>query len=823
LLSAYDKIVAKMNKAGKAVQNLNAKRLSGQKLSDKEQRELKQSTIEFRKYQDAVLKADASIGRFQRNVGNYPKALGALTGLVRTLLPALGVLELFRAGLNFAKEAVALARDAKGVEFAFKEIEERTGEAKDAFLSIKQSARGLLSDLDIKKSIVEFDNFNLSVNELDTVLEFVAIRAAQTGKSFEYLRDSAIEAISKESVRRADNLGLSQKELNDRISEGATFLEAFGDIAKREIKEAGDILDDASNSQEKFNAAFENFKISAGSGFLGRLTDQFYELGVAILTSAEGLAKDKSYNEYLRDLKNSADETIPLYIRQGELTEKLNETDLKYLDTQEKLADAKRFDIGLKNKETEQLEILLAQYQGQIEAIIKYKDLLSKQNKENQKKNDISVRDIAFLKEQISLENKKLEGATNRAEAKAIQERIELYQKEIDAILGRGKATKKANEIEREKQELANAGIENATNETLAIFRLKKELEEQVKEYEKYINLFPKGSKEAQIYIDKIKNLKIALGEITAKDLIDTDGALKEINDFFSNNDFTNAISPPDEATDKWEETFTNITNVATQAFGIITALSDASFAKQFANLEAQKENSLKFAGDSAEARLQIEEQYEAKRREIDRKQAIAKKNQALFDIAINTARAVVAALTSTPPNVPLSIAVGALGGIQAALVASQEIPAFKTGVRGFEGGNAILGDGGVSEYVRTPDGNVFKTPSKDTLYNLPKGTDVFKNKSAFMTELRSMTDFNNIMFEPSLFGNQSLGDININGGGLSENVYNKGILELKNTILSQPTNEIFYNENGIDRFIKKGNARTRILNNVQHIKSRKV
>ncbi len=375
----------------------------------------------------------------------------------------------------------------------------------------------------------------------------------------------------------------------------------------------------------------------------------------------------------------------------------------------------------------------------------------------------------------------------------------------------------------REKQELANAGIENATNETLAIFRLKKELEEQVKEYEKYINLFPKGSKEAQIYIDKIKNLKIALGEITAKDLIDTDGALKEINDFFSNNDFTNAISPPDEATDKWEETFTNITNVATQAFGIITALSDASFAKQFANLEAQKENSLKFAGDSAEARLQIEEQYEAKRREIDRKQAIAKKNQALFDIAINTARAVVAALTSTPPNVPLSIAVGALGGIQAALVASQEIPAFKTGVRGFEGGNAILGDGGVSEYVRTPDGNVFKTPSKDTLYNLPKGTDVFKNKSAFMTELRSMTDFNNIMFEPSLFGNQSLGDININGGGLSKKDLSDVIGGLENTIRSQPTNEIFYNENGIDRFIKKGNARTRILNNVQHIKSRKV
>ena len=73
LVSAYDKVVAKMNKAGKAVQNLNAKRLSGQKLTDKEQRELKQSTIEFTKYQDADIKTDPSIGRFQRKDSNYPK------------------------------------------------------------------------------------------------------------------------------------------------------------------------------------------------------------------------------------------------------------------------------------------------------------------------------------------------------------------------------------------------------------------------------------------------------------------------------------------------------------------------------------------------------------------------------------------------------------------------------------------------------------------------------------------------------------------------------------------------------------------------------
>ncbi len=81
-----------MNQAGKSVQNLNAKRLSGQNLSKKEQRELRKSTLQFRKYQKAVLGADASVGRFQRNVGNYPRALGAVTGAVRSLSSALGLL-----------------------------------------------------------------------------------------------------------------------------------------------------------------------------------------------------------------------------------------------------------------------------------------------------------------------------------------------------------------------------------------------------------------------------------------------------------------------------------------------------------------------------------------------------------------------------------------------------------------------------------------------------------------------------------------------------------------------------------------------------------
>ena len=87
----YNILTAKMNAASKVVQDLNAKKLQGKKLSDVEQRELKQSTKDFQRYQKAVLGADVSVGRFQRNVGNYSKGFAGMGRSLRSLMGAFGM------------------------------------------------------------------------------------------------------------------------------------------------------------------------------------------------------------------------------------------------------------------------------------------------------------------------------------------------------------------------------------------------------------------------------------------------------------------------------------------------------------------------------------------------------------------------------------------------------------------------------------------------------------------------------------------------------------------------------------------------------------
>lgn len=90
----------------------------------------------------------------------------------------------------------------------------------------------------------------------------------------------------------------------------------------------------------------------------------------------------------------------------------------------------------------------------------------------------------------------------------------------------------------------------------------------------------------------------------------------------------------------------------------------------------------------AAARKQQIQEQLAKKEAELKRKQAISDKLKALFDIAINTAAAILKQLAATPLPVgaPFVALIAAQAAIQGALVAARPIPKFKDGVIGFNG-----------------------------------------------------------------------------------------------------------------------------------------
>jgi len=199
---------------------------------------------EFRK---GLKKVNKQVRGLNRQIGNIASAGGLLLGA-----------SLF---VNLAKDASQLAQEAKGVEFAFNRIAGSIDTLEDA----RTQTQGLLSDLDIKKSIVEFDNFGLSTEKIGTLLKFVSVTATQTGKSFDIMRNSLIEGLSKESKLRIDNLGISQMALNAELEKTPNFLEAVANIAERKVAAAGDILEEAGSQTAQFSASIIDLKVELGT------------------------------------------------------------------------------------------------------------------------------------------------------------------------------------------------------------------------------------------------------------------------------------------------------------------------------------------------------------------------------------------------------------------------------------------------------------------------------------------------------------------------------------------------------------------------------
>ena len=126
---------------------------------------------------------------------------------------------------------------------------------------------------------------------------------------------------------------------------------------------------------------------------------------------------------------------------------------------------------------------------------------------------------------------------------------------------------------------------------------------------------------------------------------------------------------------------------------------------------------------EASARRIRLEEETARKQREIKRKQAIQDKAQALFNIAIFTAQAIIAALASVPPNPVQAAAAAVTGAVQAGIVASRPIPEFYKGTEYSPEGLAYVGERG-AELIEYPDGTQ-RIATQKALEYLPEGTKV--------------------------------------------------------------------------------------------------
>lgn len=134
---------------------------------------------------------------------------------------------------------------------------------------------------------------------------------------------------------------------------------------------------------------------------------------------------------------------------------------------------------------------------------------------------------------------------------------------------------------------------------------------------------------------------------------------------------------------------------------------------------------------DAAEATAKEQEALEKKKAAFEYRKAVVQKANQIAQIGISTALGIMQALAMFPPNIPLSVFVGAMGAIQLATALAQPIKAYAEGTKGkpHPGGLAVVGDANRSELVMYGK-RAWITPDSPTLVDLPKGAEVMPDAS---------------------------------------------------------------------------------------------
>lgn len=195
----------------------------------------------------------ASIGINMKKMTAFGLAAGAAASAINGLTSAIS---------TAMTEGTRMANEMEGVRAAFKRLDQP-----GLLDNLREATHGTVNDLELMKQAVKFDNFNLSLEQMGTMLAFAQQQAKDTGQDVGYLVDSIVTGLGRKSLPILDNLGLSATEIKDRMKETGDMTQAVADIIQERMEAAGGYVETAADRAAKATADLENAMTSLGETF----------------------------------------------------------------------------------------------------------------------------------------------------------------------------------------------------------------------------------------------------------------------------------------------------------------------------------------------------------------------------------------------------------------------------------------------------------------------------------------------------------------------------------------------------------------------------
>lgn len=600
------------------------------------------------------------------------------------------------------------------------------------------------------------------------------------------------------------------------------------------------------DSGEGIISRFVRSQIWAATGVLNWLTkintaaSEYVEKGLAqgFEDTTDRLRK---LNQTLMETGRTEEEARAAIISQANVMANQANLHLQRLDEQ----------IKKEGRLTKEMQQRLAYYEAMIDAAnmvlqgdIEIQEVISGKRIVAEQRRTIAdirkeIRDLQGALEDIDV--------TDKARIKTTRDKIKALQDELNALLGLSRAERQQVEVVRnsivyfrqqirdleelrDKTARTREEFERFNNE---ILKLQNSVSKLNGEWERYLRSMQEGATpmgidlkeykaatdELEAHAEKIDKIAAA-NERRRKQELYTSRAVKEafvslgetlgvssqvVDDFFEN--LQDGFKDLESSVDSFRDIFNSATRIMAQN-------QNRHLEERLEKLRKQRDIEIEFAGDSAEARGAIEERFQRKEAAIKNRMARNEKRAAVVTSIINTATAVTKTLATLgwPAGIAPAAIIAGLGAAQTAIIAGQNIPQFKDGVRGFEGGLAILGDGGKHEPVTDRSGKLLGvSPDRPTLVNLPKGSNVYKDYEDFERDLNHTLKLNGISPLGAAVNSPVVVIRDRDNNGLTEEQMRRVMRE---SLSRMPKNVVTIDENGINKYAKKQYSKGINLNN---------
>lgn len=913
LAGAYFKLNAEHAKAARYLQDLIARGKLATQTQRAYNKEIETAQKDFDKLNQRILAADKAVGRFNRNVGNYP--MQAVKGL-KDLLSAFGIAGGLQLFAQISKDIFNTTKEIQSMDMALKQVTQ-TQElyaTSQMFLSRIAEAYGA----DLGKLTQQFTQFYVSAkdkisgNQIENIFESITKAAATMGLSTqqqerafmalnqmmskgkiqaEELRGQLGEALPGALGIMAKAVGVSEKRLGEMMKAGqllaADVLPKFAEqLEKTYGIENVNRVETLAAAQARYTNAWRDFVrgLDEDGNKLSNFMKKAIGVGTDLLVGISRLAESDqaTRNRILKTLQESGfNQTLTYYKSLEELKKEDLENDKAYTleKVKEETAEFNRLkgrnlilkalirDTPLGSVETaenkaerianekamQNINNVLSKRKGTVQALNK---LLDEGNKTTATSTELTKEQLKAIEDalkakyemakkeielQILIQETILNGETNtyKEQYAALEKYSDLktqliklaYDEQIR--LAKGSADK----IKSADLDMQMAIIKQSSDTFSKIKSIrKKENDDYIKEINDVEDFLKKYHEDQDNREQSSQDLREKVDK-AEKDLIDkkierlkelkqaTNDYLKSFGDEFASNSgfgetfniffkqikdadgkmttmFKQLLEGADTTAKKAGVIFNSLAQSAQEAFNFISEASNKNFEGEKSRLDAQYNIALKYAGDNKAAQEKLAEDLEKKKKDIDYREAKAKQKQALFNIAIDTAQAVISAVAESPLTfgLPWSAFALALGATQAALVASQEIPRYWMGGT-HEGGLMMVNDGGGTNYketVVTPDGKVIKPQGKNVVMNAPAGTEIYTH-DMWQNKLADMLQGKGIDMAPVINNNP----------GLSKSDMHDVLMD---TLGSRPEYHNNFDADGVVSYIVKGGNKT-ILN----------